>query len=171
MEVELPRTTAREIRSKSHLVSLGSPDVSADKLPIRFRVRRVRGPIAPDVSTAIGSNRYLSVRGLYFSILRSSARLAAAPGSIAESTMLPPEKVSVHVASHMSDLPPRKGKMVIPSGRLPSPRSRPTGSRCEGKPAPFKLLLRVSLRAACLGKRPALLRQDKGCRSNSSTLI
>ena len=51
----------------------------------------------------------------------------------------------------------------MPSGRLPSPRSRPTGSRTALKPADDKARLMMSFKAECRGKRPALKRQERGC--------
>ena len=52
-----------------------------------------------------------------------------------------------------------KGNTVMPSGRLPSPRSRPTGSRTALKPADDEARLMMSFKAECRGKRPALRRQ------------
>ena len=59
--------------------------------------------------------------------------------------------VSVHVASHTNALPYLKGKTVIPSGWWPSPRSRPTGSKTEWKPAASNARFVMSLMAACRG--------------------
>ena len=54
--------------------------------------------------------------------------LYAEPGfELVEHSLLD-ENESVQVASKANALPPLKGKEVAPSGLLPSPRSRPTGS-------------------------------------------
>ena len=53
-------------------------------------------------------------------------------------------KVSTQVASQTNNLPFDHGTMVIPSGRLPSARSRPVGSSREGTLADDKALCRMS---------------------------
>ena len=55
--------------------------------------------------------------------------LAALPGLKAELMTAVAEKVSQQVASHIRLIPRLKGKSVIPSGRRPSPLSRPVGSK------------------------------------------
>ncbi len=45
-------------------------------------------------------------------------------------------------------------RVVMPSGRLPSPRWRPRGSRSAGTPKAARLRLMMSLMAVCLGRRP-----------------
>ena len=157
IEWELPLTTASEIRCKNHSHSLGSPLSRATMWPISLAKRRERGPRTPEVSTANGvkMNRYLAT-------FEASAEAAAEPGLIAEEIRLPEEKVHVQVASQMSDLPDRKGKRVMPSGRLPSPLSSPTGSSWDGKPAAPRPLLMISFKAEWRGKRPALMRQERG---------
>ena len=62
----------------------------------------------------------------------SSARLLdTEPGFKMVEHRLLVENESVQVASQANALPPLKGKDVTPSCLLPSPRSRPTGSRME----------------------------------------
>ena len=58
----------------------------------------------------------------------------------------------------------------MPSGRLPSTRSRPTHSRTALKPADDKACLMMSFKAECRGKRPALKRHEIGCRPYLSTM-
>ena len=58
----------------------------------------------------------------------------------------------------------------MPSGRLPSLRSRPTGSRTALKPADDKAHLMMSFKAECRGKRLALKRQVSGYRPYLSTM-
>eukprot|EP00731_Ephydatia_muelleri_P021752 Em0014g343a len=57
-------------------------------------------------------------------------------------------KVSTQVASQTNNLPFDQGTIVIPSGRLPSVRSRPVGSSREGTLADDKALCRMSLTGA-----------------------
>ena len=57
-------------------------------------------------------------------------------------------KVSTQVASQTNNLPFDQGTIVIPSGRLPSVRSRPVGSSREGTLADDKALCRMSLSMA-----------------------
>ena len=58
----------------------------------------------------------------------------------------------------------------MPSGCLPCLRSRSTGSRTALKPADDKARLMMSFKAECRGKRPALKRQERGCRPYLSTM-
>ena len=61
----------------------------------------------------------------------SSAALDAEPGFRMVEHRLLDENESVQVASQANAVPLLKGNDVTPSGLLPSPRSRPTGSRME----------------------------------------
>ncbi|KAJ4430183.1 hypothetical protein ANN_22393 [Periplaneta americana] len=72
-------------------------------------------------------------------------------------------------ASHKSDLPLDHGVKVKPSGRLPSERFMPTGSRMVGKPAEIRALLMMSLIMTCLENRPEFLRQLNPWRPEEST--
>ncbi|XP_029655079.1 protein tilB homolog [Octopus sinensis] len=74
-------------------------------------------------------------------------------------------------SGYLSITMPKVGKMVTPSGRLPSPRSSPTGSSSVGNPAACNAAEIVSLIAECLGARPALLLHDRGCSPLVSTLL
>ena len=58
----------------------------------------------------------------------------------------------------------------MPPGRLPYPRSRPTGSRTALKPADDKARLMISFNVECRGKRPVLRRHVRGCRPYLSTI-
>ena len=59
-------------------------------------------------------------------------------------------KVSTQVASQINHLPFDQGAIVIPSGRLPSARSRPVGSIREGTLTEDKALRRMSLSMAVM---------------------
>ena len=59
----------------------------------------------------------------------------------------------------------------MPSGRFPSPRSNPMGSRTAGKPDVSNVRLTMSFSAVCRGKRPEFMRQESGWRPNSSTIF
>ena len=72
------------------------------------------------------------------------------------------ENESIQVASQANALPPLKENDVSPTGLLPSPRSRPTGSRMERRPAVSSDLFMMLLIAECRGNRPALKRHDSG---------
>ena len=72
------------------------------------------------------------------------------------------ENESVQMASQANALPPLKGKDVTTSGLLPSPRSRPTGSRMECRPAVSSDPLMILLIAECRENRPALKRHQSG---------
>ena len=61
-----------------------------------------------------------------------SASSATAPASLVASVMWDGANVSGHVASHTRTRPPFHGTIVAPSGRLPSSREMPIGSRCAG---------------------------------------
>ena len=113
-------------------------------------------PNTPVVSTAMGSNKYLLPRASYFLHFLSSAPRAALPADTANPYMWEAAKVSMQVASQHRHFPLENGNTEMPSGRLPSPLSTPTGSSTEGMPALYNALLITSLRAECLGCRPAL---------------
>ena len=66
-----------------------------------------------------------------FSGIRS-AWLAISPAPVAANDMLEGAKVSWQVTSHTKDQPFFQGMMGRPSGRLPSDRQRPDGSRVDG---------------------------------------
>ena len=104
-EAELPLITAKEILSNSHELSLLLPVRSSILLPSLSKKLLVEGPMTPEVSTATGSKRYLSVRPMYLFLLRSSAPAAAEPGVIAASTTALLLYVSTQVASHVKHLP------------------------------------------------------------------
>ena len=162
IENALPRTIPRAILRNSHINSLWSPLWPASKPPIRCTSEVPLGPMMPDVSFARGTKWKRSDRVRYLVTLHSSGCLATLPGSEADLIKFEQEKLSLQVASQTSDWPAAKGKMVISSGLLPSPRSNPTGSRMEGKPTASRLRFMMSLSTECRGKRPTLRRQDKG---------
>ena len=63
--------------------------------------------------------------------------------------------------SQMRHFPLEKGNTVMPSGRLPSPRSRQAGPRTALKLENDKARLMMLFKAECRGKRPALKRQER----------
>lgn len=156
MLAAFPLTIARANRCHSQAVSRGSPDTEVILAPSSRTNIFVDGPHAPAVSKDSGSKRNRCARSLYFLRFLSSASRAAAPGVLAaESTWLS-ANVLAHVASHARHIPLVNGKTVMPSGRLPSPRSTPVGSKREGIRADSKARLMMSFSAVCLGCLPAL---------------
>ena len=105
---------------------------------------------------------YRSHNPSYLRFLQTSAERDADPGSIAVRANAEGGKELTQVQSQMRHFPLEKGNTVMPSGRLPSPRSRPTGSRTALKPADYKARLMMSLEAECRGKRPALMWHERG---------
>ena len=104
---------------------------------------------------------YRSHNPSYLRFLQTSAERDADPGSVAVRANAEGGKESTQVQSQMRHFPLEKGNIVMPSGRLPSPRSRPTGSRTVLKPADDKARLMISFKAECRGKRPALKQQER----------
>ena len=104
-EAAFPRATATEMRCDSHAVSRLSPVRAVSRFPSSFTSPAAVGPKTPPVSTAEGTNVYLSQRDAYFARLRSSAQRAALPGLRAESIMAVAEKVSEQVASQIRHFP------------------------------------------------------------------
>ena len=113
---------------------------------------------------------YQSHNPSYLRFLQTSAERDADPGSVAVRANAEGEKESTQVQSQMSHSPLEKGNTVVPSGRIPSPRSRQTGSRTALKPADDKACLMMSFKAECCGKRRVLKRQERGCRTYLSTM-
>ena len=113
---------------------------------------------------------YRSHNPSYLRFLRTSAEREADPGSVAVRANAEGGKESTQVQSKMRQIPLEKGNTVMPSGHLSSPRSRPTGLRTALKPADDKARLMMSFKAECHGKRPALKRQERGCRPYLSTM-
>ena len=144
--------------------AITGPLLSPDTLVIRRPMSESRVPVvvpnSPVVSTVMGSNKYLLPRASYFWHFLSSTLRAALPADTADSYMWEAAKVSMQVASQHRHFPLENGKTEIQSGRLPSPLSTPTGSSTEGMPALCNALLITSLKAECLGCRPALYLQD-----------
>ena len=134
-------------RCFSHEVSLLSSVFSEIRFPISLTMAEVEGPKAPDVSMATGSNLNLLTRSGYLDLLALSALAAAEPALMADSITELSLYVLTHVASQQRDFPLLKGKVVMPSGLFPSPRSRPIGSRSVGIPADLSARLIMSLMA------------------------
>ena len=143
-------------RCFNHDVSLLSPVFSEILFPISWSTILVDGPNTPEVSTATGSNLYLLIRSGYLVLLAFSALEAAEPTPTADPFTTLSPKVFTHVASQQRALPRLKGKVVIPSGLFPSPRSSPTGSNSVGIPADLNARLIMSFKAECRGSLPSL---------------
>ena len=88
----------------------------------------------------------------------------ADPGLVVDVKRFEGAKASAYVASYTNDSSCLKGKTVTPSGRRSSPRSRPTGSKTEWKPAASNVGFVMSLMAACRRNLPAQCRRDNGYR-------
>ena len=102
--------------------------------------------------------------------LHTSAERDADPGSVSVRANAERGKDSTQVEFQMRHFPLEKGNTFVPSGCLPSPRSRPTGSRTAWKPAYGKARLMMSFKAECRGKRPALWRHERICTLYQSTM-
>ena len=126
-------------------------------------------PIAPDVPTATGWKIKRRPNSAYLAIFLTSS--ASDPAACAARIMFEDANVLTHVASQMRQRPREYGYTVIPSGRFPSPRSRPDGSSMDGIPTAERPRGTTSLRAKWRGMRPALKRHDKGCVPNASTVV
>ena len=68
---------------------------------------------------------------------------------------------STQVTSQTNCLPSSQGSRVIPSGRFPSVRVSPFGSRTEGTLMELSACFTRVLRLWCFEKRPALLAQER----------
>eukprot|EP00731_Ephydatia_muelleri_P006234 Em0003g482a len=75
-------------------------------------------------------------------------------------------KVSRHIASHTRSCPHFQGTIETPSGRFPSERYRPEGSKRNGTCAETKALCMISFTAEWRRWRPALFLQLKPCVAN-----
>ena len=128
-------------------------------------------PMAPNVSTATGWKMKRRPNSAYFAIFLTSAASATDPAASAERIRFEDANVLTHVASQMRQRPRKQGYIVIPSGRFPSPRSRPDGSSMDGIPAAERPRRTTSLRAEWRGMGPALKRHDKGCVSHASIVV
>ena len=95
-------------------------------------------------------------------ILKSHGKSATDPAASAARIRSEDANVLTHVASQMRQRPREKGNIVIPSGRFPSPRSRPDGSSMDGIPDTERPRRTTSLKVEWRGMRPALKRHDKG---------
>ena len=78
-------------------------------------------------------------------------------------------KESQQVTSHARAGPLAHGVMVRPSGLLPSLRHKPRGSKVAGTLTEERVRWTMSLRAACLGSLPLLLRQLRPWTPEAST--
>ena len=112
---------------------------------------------------------WVLVKRLYLLVLLVAACSAAAPAFLAELITWASAKVSGTVTSHASGFPLAHGRIVVPSGRLPSSRIKPTGSITAWIWARFSARQMISFRClwrCCLGP---LLRQANPWRPLAST--
>ncbi len=101
------------------------------------------------VSMVTGTNEWHWSRWEYFCFFRSSAAAATAPAPLAALGRYDGAKVSGQDASHTKRLPLFHGSTVMPSGRCPSDRNIPDGSKRDGTCAAVRALCTMSLSAAC----------------------
>ena len=102
--------------------------------------------MGPSVSKAIGTKWYVWTSELYFSSFLRAAASAALPAAAQEDGKLYPASVSVTVTSQVTHLPSAHGICDMPSGLLPSVRTKPVGSFMAGTLALFKDCQMMSLR-------------------------
>ena len=88
--------------------------------------------MAPMVSTATGENMWLFSRFEYFRHFSVSASEATTPAPALDLETWLGAKVSRQVKSQTRHLPLLYWINVIPSGRFPSCRQMPVGSRMDG---------------------------------------
>ena len=119
---------------------------------------------------AIALKMYRSQYRSYLRFMRTYVERDADPGSVAVRANAEGGKELTQVETQMRHFPLEKGNTFMPAGRLPSPRSRPTGSRTALKPADDKARYMMSFKAECRGKRSALRWQQRGYRPYLSTM-
>ena len=104
----------------------------------------------------------LSVKQTYLAVFNSSASSAAVPGLATHPfSILLGARRSTQVTSQTNCFPSSQGAKLIPSGRFPSVRVRPYGSKIEGTLMELSACFTRVLRLWCLEKRPALLAQER----------
>ena len=157
--------TASANRWRSQDGSRASPVMPTSRQPSCLMKRLVAGPQVPLVSKATGCTWNWPVSPAYFRTFLSSASLAAAPATVAVAGRWEGAKVLTQVASHTNDFPSVNGNSVSPSGRLPSPRSMPVGSKRDGTPTACRVRLTTSL---CLRPQPTYKICNTGHRLLSS---
>ena len=129
MEAALPLCTASERRCLRNCVDLFSPVMLQILPPTSLMKSAPALPHVPRVSMTIGTKSCALVSATYFADLRASALAATVPASTADCITWDGARVSGHVASQRRHRPLDHGMRVTPSGRLPSPRFSPGGSR------------------------------------------
>ena len=98
----------------------------------------------------------LSVKQTYLAVFNSSASSPAVPGLATDPfSILLGARRSTQVTSQTNCLPSSQGARVIPSGRFPSVRVRPYGSKIERTLMELSACFTRVLRLWCLEKRPA----------------
>ena len=153
-ETAFPRWKAMDRRWNKKTVSLLSSVTSVVRLPISWTSSTAIWFHVPAVSMATGKKRWVPARSQYLEDLLAAALSAAAPGRHAVSCRWDSAYVSGTVMSHSKALPfIAHGRSVTPSGRLPSCRTRLTGSLTASICALF--IDRHRMWCCCLG---ALLR-------------
>ena len=144
-----PRMMVTDICWKMQDVRRGSLVALEMRRPISVKLEHPADPMIPDVSTATGTNSKSATSWEYFRLFKSSAAIDVETGFKMVEHRLLTENVSAQMASQANALPPLKGNDVTPSGLLPSPRSRPTGSRMKWRPAVPRDILMMLQIAAC----------------------
>ena len=129
---ELPRCTAMEHLWSRNWVDLDSPVFSLTILPISLTSFKPSCPHEPNVSIAIGTNKYSFSSSWYWSIFFISAFSAALPGCLAVWSTYDAARVSTTVESQIRHFPSLKGNSLNPSGRLPSFLLNPVSSSFDG---------------------------------------
>ena len=110
----------------------------------------------------------LSLRDIDLATFHFVTFLKQDPWCTVDNTIPIWDQVLQQVASHISDRPPAKGKMIIPLGHLLSPLQSRRGSSYVGTNAAFRARLVTSLMAASLKCWPAPGLHDRGYTVNTS---
>ena len=94
----------------------------------------VEGPRTPEVVISATTKRNPSEKERYLASFQPSVCLVTIPRTIVDLINLPAAMLSLHLTSHIRELPPRKRKAVMPPWLLLFLRSNLTVSIYEGKP-------------------------------------
>ena len=142
-------------------VDLGSPVTVDRRLPISAIKSPALGPHGPIVSMATGLNWYILQRDEYFERFLFSAHSLGAPARDAAELIWEAATVLTQVKSQTEHWPCDQGIMVAPSGRFPSSRDSPVGSKWDGTPAAPRARWIILFIAECRASLPLDLRQSR----------